>query len=230
MINKNKIIENIQKNIALSNFEREVNFNKNNKGYTHKKYWRIYEMKKIILAVGCCGMITIGGIAYAYGQRYLNLSSNFFKQENNSYLERMEENQSGEKNRKTKSIYLNGYLVVRPFEKNINDNSISKPGHNGIDIAAERGTKILAVADGIIKEISYNFQYGNYIIVKNDEEYETLYAHLDKVTVKEGESILHGDEIGTVGVTGNVTGPCLHFELHHNGEAINPLDYIDKIK
>ena len=66
--------------------------------------------------------------------------------------------------------------------------------------------------------------------MENDEEYETIYAHLDKINVKEGNNILQGEEIGTVGYTGNVTGPCLHLELHHNGEPVNPLDYIDKLK
>ena len=229
MINKNKIIENIQKNIALSNFEREVNFNKNNKGYTHKKYWRIYEMKKIILAVGCCGIMLVGGVAYAYG-RHLNLNINFFKQENQNYLERQKQSISNNEVKEQEDIYLNGYFISRPFEKSIDENSISEHGHNGIDIVTEKGTKILAVSGGTVKEINYNFQFGNYIIIKIDEEYETLYAHLEKVDVKEGDNVLQGNEIGTVGATGSVTGPCLHFELHHNGEAINPLDYIDKIK
>ena len=102
--------------------------------------------------------------------------------------------------------------------------------HKGIDIIAPRGTKILAVVDGVIKETNYSSEYGNYIIIENDKEYESLYAHLDKITVKEGDNVLQGEEIGTVGCSGNVTGPCLHFELHHKGEPINPLDYIDKIK
>ena len=84
-------------------------------------------------------------------------------------------------------------------------------------------------ADGIIKEINFNSEYGNYIIIKNDEEYETLYAHLDKITIKEGDTIMQGEKIGTSGITGNVVAPILHIELHHNGEAVNPLDYIDKI-
>ena len=52
---------------------------------------------------------------------------------------------------------------------------------------------------------------------------------MDKINVKEGKAILQGKEIGTVGVTGNTTGPHLHLELHYKGEPVNPLDYIDKI-
>ena len=52
---------------------------------------------------------------------------------------------------------------------------------------------------------------------------------MDKINVKEGETILQGKEIGTVGSTGNSTAPHLHLELHYKGEPVNPLDYIEKI-
>ena len=65
MINKNKIIENIQKSIALSNFEKEIISNENNKNCTQKSYRRIYDMKKMILAASCCSIMLIGGIVYS---------------------------------------------------------------------------------------------------------------------------------------------------------------------
>ena len=222
MIDKNKIIENIQKNIAFSNFEKEISLNDDTKECTHNNNWRIGEMRKTILAVACCCLVLVGGVAYAYKQ-HLILSENFFKQENNI----VEKNSEMEDQ---KDKYLNGYFISRPFEKDISKDSISEHGHNGIDIVTEKGTEILAVSGGIVKDINDSTEYGNYIIIKNDEEYETLYAHLDKVDVKEGDTVSQGNEIGTVGATGTVTGPCLHFELRHNGEAVNPLDYIDQIK
>lgn len=227
MIDKNKIIDRIQKNIALSNFESELKSNKENKEYTHKKYGRIYDMKKMILAVAGCSLMLISGIAYAYSSHF-KLSNNFL-QKDSHYLEQMPENISDENEITQDRAYLNGYLISGLFGKRKDLFSNIERDHNGIDIAAPKGTKILAVAGGKVKEINHNQEYGIYIIIENDEEYETLYAHLEKAIVKEGDSVLQSNEIGTVGITGNVTGPCLHFELHHKGEPVNPLDYIDKI-
>lgn len=229
MINKNKIIENIQKNIALSNFEKEVISNENNKNCTHKSYRRIYDMKKIILAASCCSIMLIGGIVYAYNSNYFKLSNNFLIKDSNYYEsmpEDINKDMGKDEIKENNRTYLNGYLLGELFGSR---RSYYKVHHNGIDILAPKGTKILALADGVIKEAKYSQEYGNYIIIKNDAEYETLYAHLDKINVKEGETILQGKEIGTVGVTGNTTGPHLHLELHYNGEPVNPLDYIDKI-
>ena len=235
MINKNRIIENIQKSIALSNFEKEVISNKNNKNCTHKSYRRIYDMKKIILAASCCSIMIIGGIVYAYNNNYFKLSNNFLIKDSNYYESMPEDiNNDMEKDeiKENNRTYLNGYLLGELFGSRSyysTSYNTKEVHHNGIDILAPRGTKILALANGVIKEAKYSQEYGNYIIIKNNEEYETLYAHLDKINVKEEETILQGKEIGTVGVTGNTTGPHLHLELHYKGEPVNPLDYIDKI-
>ena len=230
MIDKNKIIDRVQKNVALSNFESELKSNKENNEHTCKKYGRIYDMKKMILAVAGCSLMLISGVAYAYSCHF-KLGNNFIKTTDSNYLDKSLENRNiveGEDRIEDEWAYLNGYLIVGLFKQNSNNKNY-KYEHTGIDIVAPRGSKVLALADGIIKEINFNSEYGNYIIIKNDEEYETLYAHLDKITVKEGDTIMQGEKIGTSGITGNVVAPILHIELHHNGEAINPLDYIDKI-
>jgi len=235
MINKNRIIKNIQKNIALSNFEKEIISNENNKNCTQKSYRRIYDMKKMILAVSCCSIMIIGGIVYAYNNNYFKLSNNFLIKDRNYYESMPEDINNATKEDEIKEdnrTYLNGYLLGELFGSRgyySTSYNTKEVHHNGIDILAPRGTKILALANGVIKEAKYSQEYGNYIIIKNNEEYETLYAHLDKINVKEGEAILQGKEIGTVGVTGNTTGPHLHLELHYKGEPVNPLDYIDKI-
>ena len=232
MIDKNRIIESIQEKIALSNLKKDLIENKDSKKYTDKKIYKIFDMKKKILAFTCCGIILIGGIAYAYSCHF-KLSNNFFKTTDSNYLDETLENlnivEGENKIIEDRLAYLNGYLIVGLFKQDIGKNSNYTYAHNGIDIAVPIGSKILAVADGVIKETNFNSEYGNYIIVKNDEEYETLYAHLDKINVKEGESISQNQEIATSGITGNVVAPILHLELHHNGEPVNPLDYIDKI-
>ncbi|AST92287.1 hypothetical protein BC6307_13815 [Sutcliffiella cohnii] len=103
--------------------------------------------------------------------------------------------------------------------------------HKGVDIAAPTGTAIMAANDGIVYFSGYRGSYGNVIMVKHENGLETLYAHLHKRFVVEGTEVKKGEIIGTVGSTGNSTGPHLHFELH-NGEwnssrtnAVNPLDY-----
>ena len=237
MNDKNKIIDNIQKNIALSNFEGELKSDKDNKEYTHKNNGRIYDMKKMIIAVSCCSIMLIGGFAYAYSSHF-KLSNNFLEKDSN-YLDIIErsfgnsvENEKEEDKGKFLNgrKFLNGYYIAGKFNQVMGKNTKYEYVHKGIDIVAPRGTKILALANGVIKEANYNSINGNYILIEHEEGYETLYAHLDKISVKEGDDVLQGEEIGTTGATGNVVAPHLHLELHHNGEPVDPMEYIDKIK
>ena len=162
MINKNKIIENIQKSIALSNFEKEIISNENNKNCPQKSYRRIYDMKKMILAASCCSIMLIGGIVYAYNNNYFKLSNNFLIKDSNYYESMPEDiNNDMEKDeiKENNRAYLNGYFIVGLFGKRINQFSKIESDHNGIDIAAPKGTKVLAVAGGRIKETNYNSEY-----------------------------------------------------------------------
>ena len=100
--------------------------------------------------------------------------------------------------------------------------------HTGIDIKAPLGTPIIATADGTVflsKEVG---NWGNLLKIKHDDNYETWYAHLKDFEAHYGQSVKKGDVIGYVGMTGNTTGPHLHYELHHHKKSINPLDYTEK--
>lgn len=99
--------------------------------------------------------------------------------------------------------------------------------HNGIDIAHNTGDPVYASMDGVVKEASYKYSYGNKILINHGEGLETIYAHLDSFNVKVGDVVKKGDLIGRVGNTGNSTGSHLHFELRVNGEPINPKKYIE---
>jgi murein DD-endopeptidase MepM/ murein hydrolase activator NlpD len=68
--------------------------------------------------------------------------------------------------------------------------------------------------------------YGNFVIIDHNIDYLTLYAHLDQIVVKEKDVVAQGQVIGTVGSTGNSTGPHLHFEIRDFGRRINPLDLL----
>ena len=98
--------------------------------------------------------------------------------------------------------------------------------HNGIDIAAEKGTEIKAAMDGVI-EVSQKSggDYGNYIII-NHGGFKTLYGHCEKLYSDVGEKVSSGDIIATVGSTGRSTGPHLHFEIRIGDTRIDPTPFI----
>jgi len=102
--------------------------------------------------------------------------------------------------------------------------------HNGIDIASEVGTKVYATAHGVVekveKDYSRNKGYGKRIIINHENGFETVYAHLNAIYVKEGEKIKRWQEIGEVGQTGRSTGPHLHYEVRLQNKPLNPKNYI----
>lgn len=101
--------------------------------------------------------------------------------------------------------------------------------HYGVDLAAPYGTSVHAAADGVVTQVRRSFTRGRYVTIRHDNGYETLYLHLSKQMVEEGDRIKQGGVIGREGSTGRSTGPHLHFEIHHNGRAIDPSTHL-KIK
>jgi len=100
--------------------------------------------------------------------------------------------------------------------------------HKGIDIAYSRGTKLVSTADGKVIEKGFEANgYGNYIVIKHKYGFYTRYAHLDKVYVKEGQNVLQGAVIGTLGNTGLSTGPHLHYEVRIGSQVVDPQQYLD---
>ncbi|MBR5536205.1 MAG: peptidoglycan DD-metalloendopeptidase family protein [Clostridia bacterium] len=98
--------------------------------------------------------------------------------------------------------------------------------HNGIDLAADPGTPIYAPAKGTVIFSDTRSGYGNYIIIDHGDGFTSTYAHMTSRFVEEGCEVKQGDLIGTVGSTGRVTGPHLHFEILYNGDFVDPMDYI----
>lgn len=94
--------------------------------------------------------------------------------------------------------------------------------HSGIDIGAGEGTAVHAALDGKITDVGVGEKSGNYIKIDHGDGKETLYCHLSAFNVKEGVTVRKGDVIGFVGHTGLATGPHLHFEVHVNGEKVDP--------
>ncbi|MFC1490896.1 M23 family metallopeptidase [Candidatus Latescibacterota bacterium] len=97
--------------------------------------------------------------------------------------------------------------------------------HDAVDFTGTRGDKIFATADGIVTEAEFHSVRGNYVIIKHKYGYLTLYAHLDKILVKKGQTVSKEEVIGTMGRTGRTTGTNLHYSITHNNRKVNPLDY-----
>lgn len=97
--------------------------------------------------------------------------------------------------------------------------------HTGIDYAALRGTPVYSTGDGKIIATGWDSGYGNRIIIDHGFGYKTIYAHLQLVKVKVGETVKRGKLIGLVGNTGVSTGPHLHYEIRKNNLPVNPLFY-----
>ncbi|MEZ9057700.1 peptidoglycan DD-metalloendopeptidase family protein [Vibrio pelagius] len=89
--------------------------------------------------------------------------------------------------------------------------------HRGTDYAAPVGTPIWAAGDGIVQKSGYNQFNGNYVFIRHSNTYLTKYLHLKKRLVKTGQRVKQGQTIGTLGGTGRVTGPHLHYEFLVNG-------------
>lgn len=96
--------------------------------------------------------------------------------------------------------------------------------HHGIDLAGEVGIKIFATGNGICELAKANrYGYGKEIIIDHGFGYTTIYAHLNKIYVKEGETVKRGQLIGELGNTGRSTGPHLHYEVWENNKPVNPI-------
>jgi murein DD-endopeptidase MepM/ murein hydrolase activator NlpD len=96
--------------------------------------------------------------------------------------------------------------------------------HAGLDFSAPQGTPIYATADGRIKSTGYSdVGYGNHVIINHGYGYETLYGHMIRIKVKRGQKVKRGEILGYVGSTGKSTGPHCHYEVHKNGNKLDPV-------
>lgn len=98
--------------------------------------------------------------------------------------------------------------------------------HKGLDIRGPMGAPVKAMAKGKVSFAGERGGFGNCIILKHGNGYETLYGHLSKILVKPGQKIDIGQQIGDIGSTGRSTGPHLHYEIHRDGQKINPASYL----
>lgn len=108
-----------------------------------------------------------------------------------------------------------GFFVTRGFSMN----------HPGIDFATSEGKPVFTIEEGVVEKVGYDSIYGNFILIAHANNYKSFYAHLQKIIVNKGDSVLAKDIIGYVGSTGKATAPHLHFELWHKNTPVDPADY-----
>lgn len=115
---------------------------------------------------------------------------------------------------------INGVISSEYGQRNPTTPTVPK-NHTGTDIAASIGTKIVSATDGTVILASSEGDYGNHLKIQINDVI-IVYAHCNKLYVKEGEVITQGQEIAEVGNTGNTTGPHLHFEVRYQDRYVNP--------
>ena len=102
--------------------------------------------------------------------------------------------------------------------------------HRAIDILAEAGAPVVAVADGEVVSACPRGGYGNLVEIRHSGRLVTRYAHLLGIDVTTGQRVRAGERVGSVGATGHTTGPNLHFETIYKGEKVDPIRFVGKQK
>jgi murein DD-endopeptidase MepM/ murein hydrolase activator NlpD len=133
----------------------------------------------------------------------------------------------------------NGYRPERPFAMSwpLNAVKVNQPfkpkkkrrPHLGVDFAGTKGTPIFAAHEGLVIYAGRAFRgFGKMVIVEYDDRWASLYAHLDKITVKQGQTIERGQTVGMMGRTGRATGVHLHFELLYDQRPVDPIPLLNE--
>ncbi len=100
--------------------------------------------------------------------------------------------------------------------------------HEGLDFVADKGTRVVASAGGVVVAAEYHAQYGNLIEIDHGNDFSSRYAHLSSLGVKAGQIVKRGQTIGASGNTGRSTGPHLHFEVRFKGVAQDPQRFLQQ--
>lgn len=99
--------------------------------------------------------------------------------------------------------------------------------HHGVDLSAQWRTEVVATADGVVTYAGYKGAYGRMVKVDHGNGLSTVYGHLSRIHAKVGDRICRGERLGLLGSTGRSTGPHLHYEVRRDGDAVNPIPFLE---
>ncbi len=118
--------------------------------------------------------------------------------------------------------------ITSPFGSRIHPIFKTRTMHTGIDIDGNTGDPVKAAADGEVLYAGWLKGYGQIVILDHGGSLSTVYAHMSRINVEEGQRVRRGHVVGRVGSTGTSTGSHLHFEVRVNGDAKDPLRYLSR--
>ncbi|HTP05929.1 MAG TPA: peptidoglycan DD-metalloendopeptidase family protein [Nitrospirota bacterium] len=127
----------------------------------------------------------------------------------------------------TPSVWPVRGWVTSPFGNRTSPFSGILKFHEGMDIAAQTGTPVVAPADGVVIKAGFSTGYGNMVEISHGYGLKTVFGHNSRLNVKAGQRVKRGDVISYVGDTGSSTGPHLHYEVRVNGLPVNPVKYLN---
>jgi len=128
------------------------------------------------------------------------------------------------------AVPVNGDITSK-YQTRIDPIDGDKKMHLGIDIRAPKGSPVVATATGMVESVNTHAgQYGQRIIINHYNGYKSIFGHLSKMYVKEGQTVVRGDTIGLVGNTGKSTGSHLHYEISFKGNKVSPGIFREQFK
>jgi murein DD-endopeptidase MepM/ murein hydrolase activator NlpD len=119
--------------------------------------------------------------------------------------------------------------ITSNYGKRIDPISGQTRFHAGIDIAAQEGCSILALSSGSVERVGPRGAYGNAVEINTGRGISMVYGHAKTLLVEEGDKVVEGQAIATVGQTGRATGPHVHFEVRKDGITINPENTLNRM-
>jgi murein DD-endopeptidase MepM/ murein hydrolase activator NlpD len=134
---------------------------------------------------------------------------------------------------KPEKVLFNSPLPGRAINSRFGHRKLSGEAaraHQGVDIAAPTGVKVLAAAGGVVTAAGRDEGYGNYVEIRHANGLRSFYAHLSRIdpSVRAGARVTGGATVGRVGSTGHSTGPHLHFEVRQSGRRLDPAKYLNR--